>query len=183
MKKIIAVMILAGISLTACKKEKKVEQPPVPTNEEELITTFKITFSEENNPSSLITVVFRDLDGPGGNPPQTFDEIHLKTNTVYNAKIELLNESGAVAEDITHEIEEEARDHLFCFTPNNLNVTIDRTDSDGVYGIGLKSMWSTGAASSGTIMISLKHQPGIKNGHCDVGDTDIELNFNTTIAD
>jgi hypothetical protein len=29
----------------------------------------------------------------------------------------------------------------------------------------------------GDVKISLKHQPGIKNGSCDIGETDVELLF------
>jgi len=72
-------------------------------------------------------------------------------------------------------------DHLFCFTPSGANVSITRTDSDGVYELGLQSQWITGAASDGTTQIVLKHQPGIKDGSCSPGETDIELNFNTKI--
>lgn len=168
---------------SACKKDKvTVTNPPAPTNEEELITTFKITFIDPTNTNPDVVAIFRDIDGPGGNAPTLFDTLRLKSNTVYNASIQFLNEAVNPIQDITPEILEEATDHLVCFSPSGVNLQIIRTDSDGQYEIGLRSKWATGNASSGNTVISLRHQPGIKNGTCAVGDTDIELNFVTIIA-
>lgn len=167
---------------SACKKDPKpVQTPPLPANEEELITTFKITFTDPDNVNPDVIAVFRDIDGPGGNAPTAFDTIRLLPGTLYNASIEFLNESVSPAESITEEIQEEAVDHLICFAPSNVNTTIVRTDSDGTYEIGLLSNWTTGAVSEGSVQITLRHQPGIKNGACEVGDSDIELNFHTII--
>lgn len=183
MKVFIAIMSIAVIGLTACKKDKKkeVDNPP-PVNEEELITTFQIAFTDANGVQPNVTATFRDLDGPGGNAPVTFDTIRLHSATTYNAQITLLNESVTPAENISDEVLEEAVDHLFCFGPGaGLNLTIVRTDSDGTHEIGLQSQWITGAVSTGETLIRLKHQPGVKDGTCDPGDTDIELNFRTEI--
>jgi hypothetical protein len=166
----------------ACKKDDKpVNTPPPPANEEELITTFKITFTDPNGVNPEVTAVFRDIDGPGGNEPTAFDTIRLLPNTLYNGSIEFLNESVTPSESITEEIQEEAVDHLICFAIANVNTTIVRTDTDGTYEIGLLSNWTTGAASEGNVTITLRHQPGVKNGQCEVGDSDIELNFRTIV--
>lgn len=167
--------------ISSCKKENPIVNPPLPDNEEELITTFKITFTDPDGVNPSVTAIFRDIDGPGGNNPTVFDTIRLKPNATYNAVIEFLNEAASPAEDITAEILEEAADHMICFDVTGANATIVRTDSDGTYEIGLASTWTTTAASSGTTVISLKHQPGIKNGSCDLGDTDIEISFVTEI--
>ncbi len=179
--KIVLVLVLFGsLILTSCKKENP-ETPPAPTNEEELITTFKITFTDPNGVNPTYEAVFRDLDGAGGNEPTVFDTIRLKSNSTYNASIQFLNESVSPADTITNEILEEAVDHLICFNINGADVSIQRTDSDGVFEIGILSTWTTTNVSSGNVTISLKHQPGIKNGNCDLGDSDIELNFITKI--
>ena len=171
------------LAVTSCKKEdpKPVEVPPSPVNEEELITTFRITLTDPNGVNPAVTAIFRDIDGPGGNEPVQFDTIRLKPNATYHAAIEFLNESVNPVQDITAEILEEATDHLICFTISGVNTSIVRTDSDGTYEIGLASTWTTTAVSQGKIQIALRHQPGIKNGTCDVGDSDIELDFVTYV--
>ena len=67
-------------------------------------------------------------------------------------------------------------------TTAGLNVTILRTDLDAnSLPIGLLSKWTTTGVSSGTTTIRLRHQPGVKDGTCDPGETDIELDFHTII--
>ncbi len=183
MKKIVMIFAVLCLAATACKKEKKkgVENPTNP-NEEELITTFKIVFTDTNGVLPNVEAQFVDVDGPGGNNPTVFDTIRLVANATYNATITLLNEAAIPAQNITEEVEEEGVDHLFCFDLSGLNAVITRTDLDANnLPIGITSQWSIGAASAGTSTIRLRHQPGVKNGQCDVGETDIELNFHTII--
>jgi hypothetical protein len=183
MNKLYIVLVIFSIIsaiLSSCKKEDP-ETPPLPTNEEELITTFKIVFTDPNGINPAYEAIFRDVDGAGGNQPTAFDTIRLKPNSTYNASIQFLNESVSPIDTITNEILQEAGDHLICYNISGANVSIQRTDSDGVFEIGLLSTWTTLSNSSGNVTISLKHQPGIKNGNCDLGDSDIELNFITKI--
>lgn len=174
---------VAATGLIACKKDKKptVTNPP-PVNQEELITTFRIEFTDINGVQPPVTAQFADIDGPGGNAPSAFDTIRLQSGTTYNATITLLNESVTPAENISDEVQEEGEDHLFCFDPvAALNLAITRMDSDGTHGIGLATQWVAGAASAGDITIRLKHQPGVKDGTCGPGETDIELTFKVEI--
>lgn len=189
MKKIMKInkIAFAGILLilvfAACKKEKSpATNPPPPVIEEELITTLKITFTDPDAVNPDVIVLFQDIDGPGGNEPTAFDTIRLKAMSTYNATIEVLNESVNPVEDITAEIWEEKTSHLFCFATTGVSVGIVRTDTDGTYEVGINSTWTTGSATAGSVMVSLKHQPGIKNGSCLVGETDIEINFQTIVA-
>jgi hypothetical protein len=88
-------------------------------------------------------------------------------------------------EDLTEEIEEEANEHLFVFKPTGVNLSIAITDFDTnspALPIGLKSKWRTGATGNGNLQLILKHQPDSKNGTEAPGDTDIDLNFTTTIT-
>ncbi|MES2589429.1 MAG: hypothetical protein V4622_10645 [Bacteroidota bacterium] len=176
---LVSSIVLLGLS--ACKKDEQDYWIPPGVNEEELITTFKITFTDTSGIQPTYTAIFKDIDGTGGNQPSLFDTIKLKANTVYSAKIDFLNESVSPVDTITNEILEEAADHLICFSHSNINASILKTDSDGIYEIGLSSLWTISAASNGNVIISLKHQPGIKNGLCDLGETDIELNFQVKI--
>lgn len=177
-------LFLATVLIVGCKKDDDAPKPSSstpPANEEELITTVKITFVDTASVEPTVTVFFRDPDGDGGNAPTQFDTIRLAANSVYNATLEVFDESKNPVENITTEIAQEADEHIFCFTPTNVNLSIIRTDSDGTYEIGLASQWTTGIASVGTTQVVLKHQPGVKDGTCAPGDTDVELNFVTEI--
>ncbi|MEY3425925.1 MAG: hypothetical protein RL265_490 [Bacteroidota bacterium] len=184
MKKIVIFMAIAVVAFASCEKDKKndIPLPPVP-NEEELITTFKVEFTDVNGILPTVSALFVDVDGPGGNNPTAFDTIRLRANATYNAVITLLNESVSPADDITVEVQEEGIDHLFCFDiSSGLNLTINKIDLDANnLAIGILSEWVTGSISTGTTTIRLKHQPGIKTGACELGDTDIELNFSTEL--
>jgi len=184
MKRLMMILSLLSLVLVACKKEKKKEvENPTNPNEQELITTFKIVFTDANGVLPNVEAQFVDIDGPGGNNPSVFDTIRLVANATYNASITLLNESAIPTQNITQEVEEEGVDHLFCFDlTSGLNAVITRTDLDANnLPIGITSQWVLGAASTGTTTIRLRHQPGVKNGQCDPGETDIELNFHTVI--
>nr|WP_294858353.1 hypothetical protein [uncultured Fluviicola sp.] len=184
MKKVMMILSVLSVALVACKKEKKKEvENPTNPNEQELITTFKIVFTDTAGVLPNVEARFVDIDGPGGNNPTVFDTIRLVANATYNASITLLNESAIPTQDITMEVEEEGVDHLFCFDlTSGLNISILRTDADvNNLPIGILSRWSVGVASTGTSTIRLRHQPGVKNGQCDPGETDIELNFHTVI--
>jgi len=175
---LIAPILLLTTVFTSCKKDKNDPQKPQPViNEEEVITTCKIVFQDAAGILPEVTALFQDPDGDGGNPPAVFDTIRLAPNANYHAEIILLNETTNPADTISNEVAEEGVDHLFCFQVNAANLSITRTDSDGVYEIGLKSDWATGAPSNGDVTVTLKHQPGIKNGTCEPGDTDIEIQF------
>lgn len=156
---------------------KKTTDPPKPTNEEELITTLKVELKDTAS-GQLLIYYFRDLDGEGGKPPSQLDTIKLSPNRTYATAIKFLNESDTSnVEDITNEINNESKDHFICFSAAGANLVVTRTDSDGTFEVGLTSRWKTGNVSKGHITITLKHQPGVKNGQCDPGATDAEVIF------
>lgn len=175
-----ALMISAAI--TSCKKDDDLPEVPQPNeNEEEVITTMKLTFIDSASVQPTVTATFRDPDGDGGNGPDIFDTIRLANNTTYFTSILLLNETVTPADTISNEVLDEGGDHLFCFTASGANVTVVRTDSDGTYEIGLQSTWYTENASNGTVQVVLKHQPGVKDGTCSPGETDIDVTYVTQI--
>jgi hypothetical protein len=182
-KILLVVTIFVLASSFSCKKDKPepVSNPPT-QNEEELITTMQLTFVDSSGVEPDKVFSFQDIDGPGGNSPTLFDTIQLNSNKTYFVSLVLLNESVSPVENISDEVLTEGDEHLFCFEPSiGGNLIITRTDSDGTYEIGLSSKWKTISVSNGTVLIKLKHQPGIKNGLCDVGETDIELDFKVEI--
>lgn len=173
-------MLVATLLLMAgCDNED-----PKPVNEEEVITTVRVTLTGTG--LTPVTLLYKDPDGDAGSAPaQVTVSGSLKQNSTYSATIQLLNETKTPVEDITEEVEEESAEHLFCFTKSaSLNVTITATDQDANgRPIGLTSSWVTGPASQGTVTVALRHQPGTKNGQCPGGgETDIEVQFGLTIV-
>jgi hypothetical protein len=169
-KQFVALLVISNMMFTACTKEKVTEE-----NTEELITTVIVKLTPVVGGSPL-EFKYEDVDGVGG-AAATFQEIVIAPNKVYNAQIILLDKTKSPVDTISTEVKEEGTDHQFYFTPNSgVNLTVSNLDTD-LLGrpLGLTSTWTTGAASTGKIFITLKHKPGIKstNDAITVGETDI----------
>ncbi|MCU0359138.1 MAG: hypothetical protein MUF75_00240 [Bacteroidia bacterium] len=209
-KQLAFVALTSGLLAVSCKKDEKTNPPspapPPPANEEELITTFKLYLSDGNDTT---VYMFKDPDGEGGIPAfygpgtttastQSDSVIVLKPNTSYTATLLFLDESKTVTDTISHEIEEEADEHMVFFNQSNpsalpnASVTISGTnlgitylDNDGStppLPLGLISQWQTGnVTGKAPLTIALKHQPGSKNGTYAPGDTDISVLFKVLI--
>jgi hypothetical protein len=175
------ILSISLFGLSCGKDDDSPENPPAISNEEELITTVALQFIDPSGVNPDVNATFKDVDGPGGLEPSQFDTIRLASGSLYHATILLLNESANPIEDITVEVLDEAEDHLFCYTPEDIDLSISRTDTDGVFELGITSNWLTGLAGMGAVRIVLKHQPGIKDGSCDPGETDVEIDFEVVI--
>lgn len=173
-------IIFLAIFATGCKDNPPSPSNP-PSNESELITTFKLLFTDTAN-GKVYTAFMFDGDGTGPDDPSIFDSIILDAGRVYKTEIVILDETKNPADSVTNEILEEADDHLFVFKKSGVNLTVQIADKDSKnLPLGLVSYWTTGAASKGTIQVLLKHQPGVKDGTEQPGETDIDLTFNCTI--
>jgi len=189
MKKITIYIIvcLSFVVISSCKKkdDPKPFNPPN-INEEELITTLKLILTEGGS-GTVYTFVFKDVDGAGGNAP-TIDDIVLPSNKSFTGQIILLDESKSPADSISNEVAEEGGVHQFFYTVANANLIHSYAASDiDAYGvpIGLAPNFTTGATSTGSLTVVLKHQPGLKptsgNGDSSKGETDIEVIFNVMV--
>jgi hypothetical protein len=163
------------------------DDDPTFENEEELITTVRITLVEVNQDGAEVGDPFSfewvDLDGPIGGGTPVIDPISLGANKTYRYDIEFFNELEDPVEDITEEIREEDDEHIICFEiSGGLNLSIQRSDVDanGLV-VGLEGTFTTTSNSAGTLTVILKHQPGIKNGECAPGETDVEATFPVVI--
>lgn len=176
---VIPAAALAMFTIAACGEDDDHNHD----DEGEVITTLKVTFTDSANTAEVRTAIFKDPDGVGGNGPTQFDTIKLANNRTYNATVQLLNESNPNdVKDKTTEIIDEKNDHLFGYSTTISGLTITRTDVDGNnQPFGLNSKWRTGAAGIGTATVVLKHQPGIKNGDLNIGETDIEVVFQARV--
>ena len=176
--------LLAGtLATTACKKE---DDHGHKHNEGEVITTITVALTDSGTTTPR-TFSWSDPDGPGGNGP-TIDTIRLAAATRANATLKLEDRSVTPAKDITVEIEREENEHQFFFTPTapGLSIAYDPTDFDTNVPpkpLGIRSVWRSAGAGTGTVRIVLKHQPGIKAGIANAvgdgtrGETDIEVVF------
>lgn len=179
-------IIIVGITLltilfSACEKT------PVVPNPEEVITTLQYILNP-NGGGTPVVFSFQDLDGDGGNDPVITNGI-LSANTNYTATLILLNETENPADSISNEVAEEDAEHQFFFesTLNSLNIQYNDTDGNG-QPVGLSTTVTTGAAGTGTLKITLKHEPdksatGVSNGDITNagGETDIEVNFTVDV--
>jgi hypothetical protein len=180
--KFMLAMLVSTTLFTACNKDE------AEANDEELITTMKLTFTPVGGGSAL-TYEFNDLDGPGGVAP-TQDEIRLAPSKTYNVSLQLLNKTVTPAEDITVEVREESDAHRFYYESSpGSSITVSGLDND-VNGIplGLTSTWATGVAATGSLKITLRHYAAVPPNKA-AGDlvnssksaTDIEVIFNTRV--
>lgn len=175
---LLALLVSASV-FTGCDSDD-----PTPVNEEELITTVNVTFTNTADAGDVVVAKFLDLDGEGGNDPVITDPT-LRADATYTVTVAFLNESETPAEDITEEVEEEGEEHqIFMEVSEGLNLTYAYGDTDATGNpLGLTGTATTGAASDGTLNVVLRHEPTKpNNGLADAGgDTDISINFSVKI--
>ena len=178
MKNLLGLLILTGVLfLQSCSKD----DDPIFEDEEELITDVILTLTPAAGGTPTI-LLFNDPDGEIGSVIPTITRGTLQSGITYTGDVVLLNNAGESTEDVTVEIKTEGEEHLFCYTTAG-DITIDITDKDaGGLNLGLLTSWAVGSTIGNTeVQVVLKHQPGVKDGSCDVGDTDIEIVFPITI--
>lgn len=179
-------LLTAALLFTACGSDD-----PEPVNEEELITTVRVTFTGTGpNEGETVVATFKDLDGAGGNAPEITNPVVLSANGAYDVSVEFLNETETPAEDITEEVEEEDEEHqVFVLPSNGLNFIYTYNDKDdNDQPLGLAGSVTTGNASTGTLQILLIHEPNKSATGVSAGDptnaggeTDISVTFNLNI--
>ncbi len=175
-------LFISVFSLSTCNDDDMGPEEPV-----ELITTLLYTLTPDGGGTPVV-LSFRDTDGDGGNAPVVTTE-PLAAGTTYTASVSLLNESETPAEDISEEVSEEAEEHQFFFSATGADLTVSYADQDADGNpIGLVSEVVTGTAGSGSLTITLRHQPdknadGVSNGLIANagGETDIEVTFSIEI--
>lgn len=179
--KFLSIFLLSGLVLTSCSSD---DDNPDPVNEEEVITTLIATLIP-NGGGTTVTMTFQDLDGDGPNAPTYDVSGALAAGTTYNGSLSLLNETETPAESISAEIAEEDDEHQFFFSSTGNVGTFAYSDMDGNGNpIGLAFTLTTGAATTGSITVILRHEPnkngeGVSDGNIANagGETDISVTF------
>ena len=172
---IVALLILWG----SCNKQ--VQKPAVNIANEPL-TTVELLATNAADPTDTPSAKWIQLDPTGATPPDTSHAtLSLRHNASYNVQVKVLDSST----DVSPTIIERENYHLFCFDISmGLNLTVTRTDHDNnnpQLPIGLSDQFATGAVSIGSLDVTLRHQPNVKDGTCPPGSTDIEGYFSVKI--
>lgn len=175
---------LIVVGMDGCKKEEKTVSPPLPGNE--FLTTVRLiaTNTADANDVQVASVTDTTLVA---NPPDSINHpgLTLKANSTYTVQVLFLDETTNPAGNVTEDIYDRRNYHLICFeVGGNANLSIIRTDKDTnnpPLEIGLQDKFTTGAASTGTLNLQLRHQPNAKNGDCAPGSSDADVNFDITI--
>lgn len=184
--KLRSTLFILGLSATLIGCDKDPDDPIIP-NEEEVITTLILTLTPSGGGTSKV-FNFTDLDGNGGNNPViTIDT--LAANTTYSGTLVLLNQQKSPEEDITEEVKEESAEHQFFYEVTTSNVTVSYRDKDtNGSPLGVSTELVTGASESGSLKITLRHEPnkgaaGVDTGQIQNagGETDIEVSFNLEV--
>ena len=168
----LALLLAAPLAFTECSKKD-----PEPEEDNELITTVIYALTPATGSTApAATITWEDLDGAGGAAPViTGGPLTLRANTTYTGTVTLLDKTKTPAANITDEVAKEKEDHLFIYEPTPANlVTVTRTDRDAKnLEVGLTTRVATTAAATGTLKITLRHQPGTKDGTAGPGDVDV----------
>ena len=172
-------LVLVSFFAISCSDD---DENPVAVDEEEVITTMNITLLASG---STITIQSQDLDGDGPNAPVITISDDLLANTSYSGSIELLNETETPAENITEEVAAEDEDHQFFFSAGGAisEVTYDDQDGNG-NPVGIEFTLNTGDAGTGTLQVTLRHEPKKPNDGTLVdagGETDIAQSFSLVV--
>jgi hypothetical protein len=178
-----ATAVLIMVALHACKKDEQSVSPPAPENE--FLTTVRLVAINTADPSDVQTASITDTTLIP-NPPDSIDHhnLTLQANSSYSVSVLFLDETKKPAGDVTADIYDRRNYHLLCFTPAGANLTVQRTDKDTnvpALEIGLQDLFTTGATSTGTLNVQLRHQPNAKNGSCDPGSSDADVDFDITV--
>lgn len=187
-------MMIAGLSMISCSDD---DDAPEIVNEEELITTMQVVLTEGTN---TVTLLWEDEDGADGPvaPVITISE-PLKTGTMYEGSVTLLNESEDPAEVVNEEIEEEADEHQFFYIANSLGIQTAYADTECDYDddtactstlpVGIKfSLTTSDEVGDGSLRVVLRHEPNKEAENVAAGDitnaggaTDVDVTFDIAV--
>jgi len=205
-----AVYALLGTALFYAGCSSKSEEAVQPNIANETITQASLKFTNQANPADTTSCTYTFLlDNNNNVTGVDSTQLTLKANSKYNCVVYMLDQTQSPVFVVSNEIKQRENYHLFFYqptpiisapvisntspyipgtavTPNlaPLNLSVVRTDLDTnnpPLQVGLTSVFTTGAASSGKLRWVLRHQPNAKNGTYAPGSSDLDVNFVTVI--
>ena len=205
-----AVYVLLGTALFYTSCSNKAEEAVAPNIANETITQATLQFTNEANPADTTSCTYRFyVDNTGAVTSTDSSKLTLKANSVYDAKVYMLDQTQSPVFVVSNEIKDRQNYHLFFYQPTPINtapvvsnttpyipgtpvdtqhpplqLSIQRTDHDGNHPpleIGLTAKFTTKDASTGNLRWVLRHQPNAKNGTFAPGSSDLDVNFVTII--
>lgn len=183
--KCLPLVVFTGLLFTACSNDDDSDIPQ-PVNEEEVITTLTVTLTPDAG-GDAVTLKKFDADGDGPEAPKVTVSGKLIPGATYAGSIVLLNETVNPADIITREVEEEGNEHQFFYhAGGELDVTTayGNTDDNG-NPLGTEFTLTAGEASTGTLTITLRHEPKKPNDGTladAAGETDADATFSITVG-
>mgnify|MGYP000330215796 CR=1 FL=1 len=169
-KKSLVVILALSLAVAGCRKDEDTEN--------EVITTVVVQLKSTDD-SFDREFTWSDPDGDGGAMP-TVEDIVLPGNKEFNVQLRFFDRSKSPEKDLTPEIEVESNEHLVVYRiQGSPNLTITPTDTDAKgRPFRLKTRWTTGGASMGSVVITLRHNPNKNLSNPDVtGSVDAEVEF------
>ena len=167
-------LLIAGLAVSGCKKDEETVQ--------ENITRIQVHLTGANG----FDQEFEWSDPDGGDAANATVEtivIPASAGATISCRLHIYDDTKTPVVDLTGEIEGESADHLFVFdvTGANIGIAYDDTDSNGKV-FGLETLWTKGAASSGSVNIKLYHEPTDKNNlNAPGGEVDFDVSFPVTV--
>ncbi len=184
--KSLSLVVFTGLLFTACSNDDNDNGDlPEPVNEEEVITTMTVTLTPDAS-GNAVTLKKFDADGDGPEAPKVTVSGNLAAGATYAGSIVLLNETVNPADIITKEVEEESNEHQFFYNAcGELDVTTEYGNiDDNGNPLGTKFTLIAGEASTGTLTITLRHEPKKPNDGTladAAGETDADATFSITV--
>ena len=174
-------------------------EDPVREDVPELITKVTLNFSPAVGDPVVVTAT--DPDGEGVQDVQVDGDIKLEATKRYSLSLSLANGLVKPSDpeyDVTEEVAAESDEHIFFFSWTNDifsdpsgNGNIDNRADDVNYQdedvnglpLGLETIWTARAPSSGEFRVVLKHQPDLKSATSEsgIGETDLDLTFTVDV--
>ena len=182
-RKVILYLVLGAVVASCAKTPPAIVSHPLSN---EFLTTTILNLQNTSNANDKPTIsYYLDPNNPTAAPVITPATLNLTKNSTYTCKIVILDQTKTPVDTVSDVIKQRENIHLFVFfASTNLMLTDSITDRDTnipPLPFGLQSQIKTGAASTGTLRVVLRHQPNVKNGTYGPGSTDLDVTYPVSI--
>ena len=134
-------------------------------------TSVQLTFTLQTEDSTHLIGVSKDLDGPEGNGSPTIPSIALEPNSVYEMKVDILDETGGGnPRNLTSQLL--PPNHQIFFEGDFLNFVDHQYFDEDNRGlpVGFRNLITTHDQALGPLIVTVKDQTNIKSDNTDVDD-------------